>query len=220
MMETSSQPPLTPLPTVRSPRPRALNRSEVGAFLRSEADRILPLLAGLLVLISLFLPYWRMNMHAPQYPDGLFINIYPTQVTGDVREIDGLNHYIGMKPLDEGGELERTLAWVGIPLLAVGTALIALRRRRIWLLAIPLVALPIVFAADLSYWLYDFGHNLDPTAALSSSIDEFTPPLLFNGLVGQFETTAYFYTGYYLVIAAIVMVAAALWIRRRRGAAP
>ena len=66
------------------------------------------MIARVLLLASIFLPYWHMELEAPQYPKGLFLTAYVNHLTGDVREIDGLNHYIGMRPLGEAAAFERT----------------------------------------------------------------------------------------------------------------
>ena len=57
--------------------------------------------AAILIIISIFLPYWSLVLHAPQYPRVLVVNAYINRLVGDVQEIDSLNHYIGMRPLDE-----------------------------------------------------------------------------------------------------------------------
>lgn len=78
---------------------------------RQLMDYLLPsallMLATLLLVISMFLPYWSMTMMAPQYPKGLRVDVYLNHLEGDMREIDELNHYLGMPKLDEGGQLER-----------------------------------------------------------------------------------------------------------------
>ena len=69
------------------------------------------MLARVLLLASTFLPYWHMELDAPQYPKGLFLTAYVNHLSGDVKEIDGLNHYIGMRPLGEAGaKRDRKLA--------------------------------------------------------------------------------------------------------------
>ncbi|RMI04658.1 MAG: cytochrome C, partial [Calditrichaeota bacterium] len=83
--------------------------------------------AALLLLISIFLPYWGLTLHAPQYPQGLKVELYVNQVTGDAAEIDELNHYIGMRKLEEAAPLERSLSIIlvlVIALLAVGAVYI------------------------------------------------------------------------------------------------
>ncbi len=195
----------------------ASGRARLGDGLSRHGDRVLPVLAAILIGLSMLLPYWRLALHAPQYPRGLNVDLSLTDVSGDVQEVDGLNHYIGMRPLEEGGEFEQSAALIAVPMVALLAAAAAVRRRGAWLLALPAVALPVVFVGDLFYWLYSFGHDLDPTAALSSSIDEFTPSLLGGGQVAQMTTTSTFQAGFYLAVAAAVLLVGAGVIRRRRN---
>lgn len=181
---------------------------------------VFPLVAAALILISIFLPFWRLKLHAPQYINGLEATIWITKVTGDVQEIDGLNHYIGMRPLAEGGEFERSIALFAVPAVAVLAALAALRWRWAWLLAIPAILFPLFFAVDLFYWLYTFGNNLDPHAALSSSIKEFTPTILGQGKVGQFRTTAMFDLGFWAAFLASALLILSIVSRRWRAQHP
>src|SRR5512139_3808892 len=119
-------------------------------------------LAAVLLLVSLFTPFWKMTLHAPQYPKGLVVRAYLNHLEGDVREIDGLNHYIGMRKLDEAARLERELsimAVVVVSLLVLGAIFIH-NRRAAWL-ALPALAFPAGFLIDLHLWLAHFGHTLD-----------------------------------------------------------
>lgn len=171
--------------------------------------------AGLLGA-SYLLPYWKMTLHAPQYPKGLHVVAYLNRLTGDVQEIDSLNHYIGMRPLNDAAQFERqtaTLLVVSVVLLLVGAAIIHSK----WaaLLAAPAILFPIGFLADLQFWLAHFGTNLDPRAALSSSIKPFVPPVLGEGLIGQFRTVAVPGTGFWFTVAAATVVLLALWFHRR-----
>lgn len=172
--------------------------------------------AAVLLLISLFQPYWRMILHAPQYPKGLTVHAYLNRLEGDVAEIDGLNHYIGMRKLDDAAKLERELsimAVVAVSLLVLGAIFIH-NRRAAWL-ALPALLFPAGFLIDLHLWLAHFGHNLDPRAPLSSSIKPFTPPVLGTGFVGQFSTVAYPDTGLILAFTASAVILAGLWLHRR-----
>jgi len=177
---------------------------------------VLLLIAALLLVISIFLPYWKMTLHAPQYPEGLHVTAHLNQLSGDVQEIDGLNHYIGMRPLGEAAQLERSLAigMVGtVALLLVAAIFI----HNWWaaLLALPAVLFPPFFLGDLYYWLSRFGHNLDPRAPLSGAIEPFTPPVLGSGKVGQFETVATPGAGLIVATVAAVVVLVALYFHRR-----
>lgn len=176
-------------------------------------------IAGAFLVLSLLLPYWTITLHAPQYPQGLTVDVFAWKMTGDVAEVDGLNHYIGMMPLGDAATLERAISPFAIPALAIlVVASFWVRGRWKWLAIAPALAFPVVFIADLFYWLRHAGHNLDPTAALSSSIHPFTPRLLGEGTIGQFSTVASFGTGFYLVLLALVLAVAATWPGRWRDA--
>ncbi|MDA0351640.1 MAG: cytochrome C [Chloroflexi bacterium] len=183
-------------------------------------DRWFPIAAALLITASIFFPYWRLKLNAPQYPRGLEASIGIRDVAGDVSEIDGLNHYIGMRPLAEGGKLELSISIYAIPAMAGLAALAAIRRRRFWLFALPAIAYPVVFTADLYYWLYDFGHTLDPTAALSNAFDEFTPTLIGPGRVGQFTTFSFYEIGFGMAFlgSVLLVISTVVRVRRERAA--
>ena len=172
--------------------------------------------AAVLLLISIFQPYWLMILHAPQYPKGLTVHAYLNRLEGDVAEIDGLNHYIGMRKLDDAAKLEREwsgMAVVAVSLLVLG-AIFMHNRRAVWL-ALPAVLFPAGFLIDLHLWLAHFGRHLDPHAALSSSIKPFTPPVLGTGYVGQFSTVAFPGAGLILAFVASLVILAGLWLHRR-----
>lgn len=173
-------------------------------------------IARLALLCSIFLPYWHLDLKAPQYPRGLQITTYVNRVQGDVREVDSLNHYIGMKPLAEAAAFEKSVsiaALVALVLLVEGVAYIHSR----WaaLLALPALLYPGIFLADLYYWLHKFGNELDPTAAMSNSVKPFTPPLLGHGLIGQFESNARMGLGLQLAFACSLLVLVGLILHRR-----
>jgi len=171
--------------------------------------------AAAFLAISTFVPYWRMRLNAPQYPSGLFVTVYVNHMEGDVAEIDGLNHYIGMAPLNDAAKIERAIApiaMVVIGLMIIGVAFI--HSKWLALFAIPAMTFPIVFIADLWVWLWYYGNNLDPTAALSGAIQPFTPAVLGTGVVGQFSTTAVLQAGWYLALVAAVLAGLGLHYRR------
>ena len=173
-------------------------------------------LATVLLVVSIVLPYWHMKLLAPQYPGGLHLFAYIYRLTGDVAEIDGLNHYIGMRPLGEAAHLERSLSIAGTAAIALLVlAAVYVHNRYAALLAIPALLYPAVFLGDLYYWLRTFGLNLDPHAALSSSVEPFVPTLLGTGRIGQFATQATPGPGLYLAAVASVSILAGLYFHRR-----
>ena len=144
------------------------------------------------------------------------VQAYLDRLEGDVAEIDGLNHYIGMRPLAEAAQLEQSLsvaALTVIALLLVGAVFIHTK----WaaLVSLPAMLFPAVFLGDMYYWLHNFGTNLDPKAPLSSSIKPFTPPVLGRGYVGQFSTDAYPGPGLILATVASALILVGLVMHRR-----
>jgi copper chaperone NosL len=172
--------------------------------------------AAILIIISIFLPYWSLVLHAPQYPRGLVVNAYVNHMEGDVQEIDGLNHYIGMRPLGEAAQFEKSISIFAIGALAL-LVVAAVFVHSPWtvLLSIPAALLPLVFLGDLYFWLSNFGQNLDPNAALSSAIEPFTPTILGEGIIGQFRTVAYADIGLLLASAASILILVGLYLQRR-----
>ncbi len=171
--------------------------------------------AALLLSISIFLPYWSFTMHAPQYPKGLRVDVFVTHLSGDVDETDALNHYLGMPPLNEGGQLERSISAIAIAsmgLLLVGSVFI--HNRWAAFLAVPAVAYPLIFLADLYLILYRYGHSIDPNSALGGAIEPFTPPLFGVGTIGQFGTLAEAQPGLFLAFGSSLIILVGLYFHR------
>ncbi|MCP4422748.1 MAG: cytochrome C [Chloroflexi bacterium] len=173
-------------------------------------------IAAILIIISIPLPYWEMELSAPQYPKGLHITAYVNELTGDLFELNGLNHYIGMRPLEEAAQLEKSLSRMAIGALGILTLFsIFIHSRWVVLLALPAISMPILFLVDLQWWMAKFGTDLDPKAPLSSTIDPFIPNVLGSGKIAQFETLALPGTGLYLAILASILVIVGLYFHRQ-----
>jgi len=191
---------------------------------------LLWIVAAGLLLLSMSFPYWTLVLHAPQYPDGLQMRVFVNRMTGDedpkrdeVAEIEGLNHYIGMKPLHEAAQFERSIAQPAVILMIIFLLVASFWRNR-WtrLLTIPSLGFPVIFLADLGFWMNYYGQNLDPSAPLSSAIHPFTPTLIGTGVIGQFSTVASVNIGWYLVAAASILVIVGLiivWLQARSNRA-
>ena len=173
-------------------------------------------LARMALLISLFLPYWQMTLKAPQYPDGLRVTSYINRMTGDVNEIDELNHYIGMRKLDEAAQLERSLSIMAvIALILMVEGAVHVHTKWALLMTLPAILFPVGFLVDLHWWLNNFGQNLDPSAPLSNAIKPFTPPVLGVGVIGQFRTIATPGLGLILASSGSVLTIVGLFFHRR-----
>ncbi len=169
----------------------------------------------LLFAASFFRPWWSFKLYAPQYPQGLNLEISLTGMGGDVHEIDLLNHYIGMKHLATAAQVERHLAGYGVAAIGIVTlaALLVAGKKLNRLVFVPALAFPVVFLMDSFYWLYSYGHGLDPKAPLH--IAPFTPEMFGNGKIGQFETFASPSLGFWLAVAGVAIVVIGTVVRSR-----
>ena len=172
-------------------------------------------IAGILLLVSLLFPYWRVDLEAGIYPKGLSLELRPYRLEGDIKEIDELNHYIGMRELESAGKLERTIA---VPAIIVAglCLLIAAFVPRTWALwlTLPGLVFPIIFLGELYWWLADSGLNLDPKAPLNQSIKPFIPPIFGEGRIAQFNANASFQIGFYLALLGAVLSRAAFYLKK------
>lgn len=137
-------------------------------------------LSGLCIISSVFLPVWRIELDAPQYPEGLALTIYANKLAGDVDVINGLNHYIGMKTLHTEDFWEFTY----LPYILICFGLIAiitgiLRKKTFVKFVLGSFLLFGVLAMyDFWKWEYAYGHDLDPTAAIQVPGMAYQPPLI------------------------------------------
>ncbi len=179
---------------------------------RRIAVAILSVMAIVFLGLSFMFPYWKVTLKAPQYPQGLHVYVYLNRVEGDTFEVDLLNHYIGMKKLEEAAKLERSLALYIVTLISLFTLFFVFSGKKVMsLFAIPALIFPIGFLLDLFYWLYRFGHDLDPYAPIR--FKPFTPTLIGEGKIGQFATIGTLGPGFYLAMISFILVVTALIFR-------
>ena len=186
----------------------------------SKLPRLLVLLASALVLASLATPLWRIRLFAPQYPEGLGMDIHAGSVHGarehDLQSINSLNHYIGMKAIEpeEIAEL-RIIPWCIAGLAAFGLVVAAVGRR--WLMIGWLgtfAAFGVVALWDFYRWEYEYGHDLDLAHAIIKVPGmTYQPPLigskqLLNFTASSWPTTGAILIGVAFAIGCLSLVAA------------
>ena len=160
-------------------------------------------IAVALIVVAAFLPLWRLELVAPQYPNGLFITAYGYDMTGDITEVNGLNHYVGLLLLEPDNVVELKLFPFGVAGVAAVLLFGAYRfqsRKARALSVLAAASLPLVMLADLQYWLYTYGHDIDPQAALH--LDPFTPKVLGNTRVLNFHSVTTVAPGFWLMVTA------------------
>jgi nitrous oxidase accessory protein len=161
------------------------------------------LLAAALAALSAQLPLWSMTMKAPQYPRGLRLYAYGSSLNGDIHEINILNHYIGMPPI-EAPALETALFPYGVAALVVICLLSPLHT---WLRRLAIAATaatPLVILADLQWRLYTFGHSLNPKAPIR--LAPFTPLVIGETAMGNFVSSGMVSWGVGCIVAALLVL--------------
>jgi len=142
--------------------------------------RWLILLCSAVLFAVLFFPIWQIQLAAPQYPEGLVLLIYANKLGGNVDIINGLNHYIGMKTLHSADFFEFTILPYIIGAFAVALLIAAAVGKR-WLLNVVFVlfvCFGIIAMIDFWRWDYNYGHNLNPDAAIIVPGMAYQPPLI------------------------------------------
>lgn len=146
----------------------------------SRLTKIVLIIGGIFLAISIILPIWRIELDAPQYPEGLTLLIYAHSLGGNVDIINGLNHYIGMKTLHAEEFVEfKVLPYIiaMFALLSMFTAFIG-RKKLVYALLALFILFGIVAMIDFWRWEYDYGHNLNPEAAIIVPGMAYQPPLI------------------------------------------
>ena len=143
-------------------------------------SRAMLALAGILLFVTLLFPIWQMELSAPQYPEGLTLEIYANKLAGDVDKINGVNHYIGMKQLRTEDFIEFTVLPYILVFFGILTLVSALIGRKKWAMAtlILFILFGIVSLIDFYRWNYNYGHDLDPTAAIKVPGMAYQPPII------------------------------------------
>ncbi len=150
------------------------------------------------------LPLWAVSLEAPNYPkeafpEGIPVFFHFDGYSGEVHEMNTINHYVGMDPMWVGGTIEREIGIYALLLLSLGMVLFIAYNKKIftYIMIVPAI-LPILFIADYSYWLYWFGHNLHDWGAFK--IKPFMPTVFGDGKIAQFTTHSYPTIGFYLLL--------------------
>jgi len=163
----------------------------------TKRSRVLIALAALLLGLVYVAPLWRIELVAPQYPEGLGMLIGVSDIKGmspnDLQNINGLNHYIGMAAIEPDSIPElQIMPWVFGFFLLSGLLVALVGRRKLlytWTAAFTIMAL--VGMADFYKWEYDYGHNLDPTAAIQVPGLSYQPPLIGQKQILNFTAKAW-----------------------------
>lgn len=185
----------------------------------SPLSRILVALASLSFIATFFLPFWEIYLIAPQYPEGLAMQIWLNKLTGQVEIINGLNHYIGMKHIKQEMFPElKILPYIMGAIIALGLLVAIVGRRKLlfWYLVALFIG-GVVAMVDFYRWGYDYGHNLDPTAAIQVPGLSYQPPLVGHKKLLNFDAYSYPVSGGWVVVAGVLVMVAVWFFEWRRS---
>lgn len=184
--------------------------------------RFLMFIAAALLLLLFMFPIWNITLEAPQYPEGIRLYIWINQITGDsehtLQNINMLNHYIGMKAITPNDIPELTyFPYIIIGMSALGMFFALVGKRSLYLLwSIILGVLGILGLYDFYLWEKDYGHNLDPHAAIKVPGMTYQPPLFGEKWLLNFLAKSYPDWGTYCMIFAGILAVIAFFIAKRK----
>lgn len=166
------------------------------------------MLAALLLAGAIFLPIWQIQLAAPQYPEGLLLKIFAKGLGGNVDIVNGLNHYIGMHTLHSKDFIEFTLLpYIISTLVLLGLIAGFINKKRVYYIYTALfMFVAIISMVDFYRWEYNYGHNLDPNAAIQVPGMFYQPPLIGYKKLLNFGAYSIPDVGGWLFIAAGLLI--------------
>lgn len=181
------------------------------------------MLLGALCLLTLFVfPMWKIQLFAPQYPDGVTMYIWINKLSGDspgtLQNVNILNHYIGMKYIEPDAIPElKYFQWIILGMVGLGVAVAFWNKRSgflIWLILLGLIG--VLGMYDFYLWEYDYGHNLSPTAPIKIPDASFQPPLIGKKVILNFVAKSLPHIGGYFFMLGGALAVAAWWLKGKQ----
>lgn len=188
----------------------------------SRGIQILLIICSMLLILVLFKPIWRIELAAPQYPEGLAITINANGLGGDVEIINGLNHYIGMKTLHNEDFIEFKILPYIIAFFSLFFLIVAITRKTILMniLFFSFLSFGTIAMIDFWKWEYDYGHNLDPNAAIIVPGMAYQPPLIgYKQLLNFAAYSIPDIGGWLFIIVGAILLSAVIIVKRAKSKA-
>ncbi len=184
-------------------------------------SKLILIFASLSLILTFFFPLWSIDLEAPQYPEGIGLRIWINQITGlhpnDLNSINGLNHYIGMKTIEPDAIPElKIMPYIIIFMIVLGLVTAFAGKR---ILVYTWIALFIILGTvglyDFYLWEYDYGHNLNPHAAIKVPGMAYQPPLIGSKMLLNFNTISMPNLSFYILVLVVALAALALFIDKK-----
>jgi hypothetical protein len=189
--------------------------------MKRNLPRIL-MITAVLCLGTLFIfPMWKITLIAPQYPDGVTMHIYINKLGGEtpsvIQNINILNHYVGMKYIEEDSIPElKYFPYIVIAMMVMGALMAMLDKPKMYLgWAFLMILLAMVGLYDFYLWEYDYGHSLSPTAPIKIPGASFQPPLIGSKQIINFTAISLPHIAGYFAGLSILLATAAWWLKSK-----
>jgi copper chaperone NosL len=179
-----------------------------------------------IIIVVLFLsslwifPMWSIDLRAPQYPGGLSMQIWISDIKGDVDIINGLNHYIGMHTIHKADFKEFLyLPLTMLSFMTLGIILVIINRKKglyVWALLFLIIAA--ISFYDFYQWEYEYGHNLDPIAPIKVPGMAYQPPLIGYKKLLNFEVLSQPHIGgWFYIVAGVLLMTVTIYEFRSKA---
>lgn len=184
-------------------------------------SKIIVIAASLILILTFFFPIWYIDLEAPQYPEGIGLEIWLNKIAGqkpnDLANINGLNHYIGMKEINPDAIPEmKIMPFIIIFLVLFGIVSgISGKRSLVYIWIILFIVIAAVGLYDFYMWEYDYGHNLNPHAAIKIPGMAYQPPLIGSKMLLNFNAISMPHIGSWILVATVVLAFTALIVDKK-----
>jgi len=190
-------------------------------------SKILMIIGSALLFGLFFLPLWNITLEAPQYPIPIGMDIWITKITDhnphDIKNINLMNHYVGMKEIPEHMKEFDIFPWVvgGMAVLGIIFGLVGnYKLFLVWFILMVLIGVAGMY--DFYLWEYDYGHSLNPKAAIQFTNSDGTPmayqpPLIGSKMILNFKAISLPMSGAYLMFVGMFMTLAAFFVGKKEG---
>ncbi len=188
----------------------------------NQLPRLLLVAASLCLLMLFLFPMWKIQLFAPQYPDGVEMHIWINKIggttPGTLQNVNILNHYVGMQYIEPDAIPElKYFPYVIIAMTTLGLLVAGINRKNLFLFwTLLLVLLCGLGLYDFYLWEYDYGHNLSEDAPIKIPGASFQPPLIGRKMILNFEAVSLPHIGGYFVGLSMLLGALAWWLKPKK----
>lgn len=184
------------------------------------------MMVGAFLLLSLFVfPIWNITIDAPQYPDGIGMDIWINKIVdanpNDIQNINLMNHYVGMENIPEHmAEFDIFPIVIGV-MAVLGMVIGFIGKRKLFVTwFVIMTILGTVGMYDFYSWEYEYGHNLNPKAAIKFMDDKgnllaYQPPLIGNKTILNFNAKSWPSAGAYLMFIGMGLSVVAFYVDKK-----